>query len=371
MKVGIDIRLLGWGNKAGICQYIYNLVSNILSLDSDNTYSLLAPLRGLDKVWNIADQFLYRFPYRLSTLFLEKLSVPVELIMGKTDIFHGPCFFIPNHIFCKSVVTIHDLMFLRHPEYLQPDSIAHFRKITHASVNRSDAIITVSNSSKNDVVEMLKVPEEKIRVIYNGVASRFRPVKEKAKIEEIKARYGIQGQQYILFTGNIEPKKNIETLIRAYMELRNTTIYKYPLLIVGNKEWHFEAVWKVVQQLRAEKDIVFTDFVDDEDLPHLYSNAELFVFPSLYEGFGLPVIEAMACGVPVVSSNTTSIPEIANGAAILVDPLNAGEIAGAMYSILSDSKLKSRLVTKGLERAREFSWEKAARETLKLYHEIR
>lgn len=367
MKIGIDIRQLSTlDNKAGLYQYTYNLVSNLLSVDHSNSYTLLSSLRGFQGDERIKSNFILRTSGRLSGLFLNKLSIPVECLMGRLDIFHGPCFFVPYSLRCKSVVTIHDLMVLRHPEFLKPEWVVSIRKEISASVRRSDAVIAVSSFTKKEIMELLNIPEERIRVIHNGVSPIFRPIREREKIEEVKAKFGVEGP-YLLFVGNIEPKKNIETLIYAYRELRNSTSFKYPLLIAGKKSWHFPAIWKLIQQHRMEKDIIFTDVINDDELACLYNGAELFVFPSLFEGFGIPVIEAMACGVTVVTSNRASIPEIADDAALLVDPMNVNDIAHAMYSMLRDDKLRASLRQKGIERAKLFSWEKAARETVSLY----
>ncbi len=373
MKIGIDIRPLSiFNTKAGLYQYTYHLVSGLLAIDSKNHYSLLSSYhhgRGFRGDRRIENKFVHRFPGRLSHLILEKWGIPIELMMGKLDLFHGPCFFIPNHLSCSAIVTIHDMMTLRYPEFLESkESIAYTNKI-YISVKRADAIITVSNFTKKEIVELINVSEEKIRVIYNGIDPTFCPTKDREDIEKVKAKYGVQGP-YLLFVGNIERKKNIEKLIHAYMELRNSSIYKYPLVVVGKKSMYFKTLWEAVQQHHAKEHTIFTDVVDDDDLRLLYSGAELFVFPSLFEGFGLPVIEAMASGIPVIASNRTSIPEIAGEAAVLIDPLNVEEIARAMYDVLSNSSLRKHLIEKGIKRSKDFSWEKTARETLKLYQEL-
>jgi glycosyltransferase involved in cell wall biosynthesis len=371
MRIGIDIRFLSVHNsKAGIYQYIYNLVSALLSIDTSNEYVFLSTYahgKGFRGDRAIPNKLIRRFPGQLSDFFLKKLFVPIEFFTSRIDVFHGPCFFVPM-IGCKSVSTVHDLMPLRHPEFLTPELNADFRKKIY-SAQKADAIIAVSNFTKQEIIELLKYPEENIRVVYNGISPIFRPIEDRAKIEEIKMKYGVKGP-YFLSVGNIEPKKNIETLIRACVKLRNETIYNYPLLVVGFKGWGFQKVWEIVRQYHAEDDTLFTGVVDDEDLPYLYSGAEIFVFPSLFEGFGIPMIEAMACGTPVITSKRTSIPEISSDAAMLVDPLNVEEMAEAMYSVLSNSELREQLVKKGIKRAKDFSWEKTAVETLKLYYEI-
>lgn len=370
MKIGIDIRYLSCVNDmAGIYQYIYNLVLNLLAIDHHNDYMFLSTLRGFRGDDKIHSRFIKRFPGRLSDLLFETLSIPIEFLIGNMDIFHGPCHYALKCLRCKSIVTIHDIMVFKHPLFLWKDLVAPIKSNIMTSVKRSDAVIVVSNFTKGEVVELFHTSGEKIRVIYNGISPIFHPFKNKEEIVRVKAKYGVKGP-YLLFVGNIEPKKNIEKLLHACVELRNSTVYKYPLLIVGKKAWYFKTVWEVVRQLHAENDTIFTDVIDGNDLPLLYNGAELFIFPSLFEGFGIPVIEAMACGTPVVASNRTSIPEISAGAALLFDPLNVDEMAGAMYNLLSNSSLRGQLVEKGFERAKYFSWEKTARETLKLYQEI-
>ena len=370
MRIGIDIRPLGFlDDKAGIYQYIDNLISNLLSVDHQNDYTLLSTLKGSQENGKIPNRRIKRVPGRLSEFLLEGLTLPVEILMGELDLFHGPCFFVPRHLRGKSIVTIHDLMMFRAPEFLNPEWAASLKKKVHASVKRADAIIAVSEFTKKDMGELLHISEERIRVIHNGIDSTLHPIKDKIEIEKVKVKYGVKGP-YLLFVGNIEPKKNIERLIHACVKLQHSTRYKYPLLVVGKKAWHFQKVWEVVRQVHAENDTVFTDVVDGADLPYLYSGAELFIFPSLFEGFGIPVIEAMACGTPVVASNRTSIPEVSGDAAVIVDPMNVDELAGAIYQVLSTPALREKLIERGIERARYFSWEKSTRETLKLYQEI-
>jgi glycosyltransferase involved in cell wall biosynthesis len=370
MKIGIDIRPLGFLNDvAGLYQYTFNLVSNLLAIDSHDEYALLSTIRGFCGDESIPDTVLRRFPGRLSKFLLETLTAPLELVMGRADLFHGPCFFVPRSLRSKLVVTIHDVMPFRHPEYLKAEWADSTKKSIHASIKRADCIIAVSRFTKCEIVELLQVPDDRIRVIYNGISPIFRPVRDQTKVEHIKTRYGVRGP-YFLFVGTIEPKKNITTLICAWAALRASTRYQYPLVLVGKKGWYFEELQKEIQYRSDRKDIIFTDSITNDDLLYLYSGAEAFVMPSLFEGFGIPLIEAMACGTPVVTSNRTSLPEIAGDSALVVDPLDVRDIAGAMHMIVSDPSLRARLVQKGLERAKEFSWENTARETLNLYREL-
>jgi glycosyltransferase involved in cell wall biosynthesis len=374
MKIGIDIRELSFSNnfKNGWYQYTYNLVSNLLAIDSNNDYTLLSIFShgyGFKGDERIPQQFIHRFPGRLSRIFLEQFKIFIEFFLGKIDIFHGPCGFIPRSLSCKSIVTIHDLIPFRDTEFMHSKWAIPLKKRIYISAKRADAIIAVSNFTKREIIESFDIDEAKIQVIYQGVSPVFFPVKDDVKIQRIKNKYGLNGP-YLLFVGNIEPRKNLETLIRAVVELRNSTTYKYPLLIVGNKDPHFQTIWEVVRQLHAESAILFTGVVAGDDLPFLYSGAEVFILPSLAEGFGIPLIEAMACGTPVVASNRTSIPEIAADAALLVEPLNVEAMAGAIYRVLSDPSLRHRLIKNGLKRVKDFSWERTAAETLHVYEEL-
>lgn len=369
MHIGIDIRPLSYLNdKAGLYQYIYNLVYSLLCIDNKNEYTLLSS-RGFHGDEKIHRNLLKRYPGKMTDLFFEKLPLPIEFLIGKVNLFHGPCYFVPNSLISKLVVTFHDLMAYRHPEFLKPEWVISIKQKVTVSSKRADIIIAVSNFTKGEIIDLLKFPEERIRVVHNGISPLFCPVNDMKQLKIIKVRYGID-RPYILFVSNIEPKKNIETLLHAYVKLRNSTDLDYLLVIAGKKAWHFKAILDVVKQLHIEKDTIFTDVVDDLSLPFLYSGAEVFVFPSLFEGYGIPVIEAMACGTPVIASKLTSIPEIAEDAAVLIDPLNADEMADSIYRVISDTSLRNELIHKGFEQAKKFSWEKTAKKTLAIYNEL-
>ncbi len=374
MRIGIDIRELSamQNIKGGWYQYVYNLLSNLLTIDSENEYILLSSLwhgagfRGDDR---IPRKLVRRFPGRFTELLLGKFSVRIETLLGNLDVFHGPCGYVPSVRRCKSIVTIHDVIPLTHPEFMPAEAGRALVHKLKASAERADAIITDSGFAKTEIVELLNVPEEKVTVIYIGAAPILRPLQDQIEIDRVSKRYGISGA-YFLFVGNIEPRKNLETLIRAAAQVRRSTGRRCSLVIAGHKDWCFDTLAAVVRELNAENWIIFPGVVDGEDLPSLYSGAELFVFPSLAEGFGIPIIEAMACGTPVVASNRTSIPEIAGDAALLVDPTDTNALAGAIQSVLCDPMVRQALVERGLDRSRHFSWERTASETLDLYRKI-
>jgi glycosyltransferase involved in cell wall biosynthesis len=228
-----------------------------------------------------------------------------------------------------------------------------------------DMIITVSKSTKKDVIKCLKFPEEKIKVIYNGVDERFKPLKN---YNDVLHKYNIN-PPYILYIGTLEPRKNIPALIKAFYKLKKRGI-RHKLVIVGKKGWKYKQIFRVVEDLNLRRDVVFTGYVSYNDLPKFYSAADLFVYPSLYEGFGLPPLEAMACGCPVITSNVSSLPEVVGDAGFIVDPSDIGGLSRTIKELLANDSLRENVIRKGLKRIKEFSWEKTAKESLKVYKEV-
>lgn len=370
MRIGIDIRWLGLLNdQAGLFQYIYNLVTHLLNIDSENEYVLFSSIKGFREEYRRPNCKIRRFPARFSTPLLESLGIPIDFFTGKINVFHGPVYFAPSSLFCKSIVTIHDLMVFTQPDFSNPELVAYLKKKICTSIKRAHLVLAVSNFTKGQIVDLFSIPENRIRVVYNGISSRFCPMNDEAEKNKVAAKYGF-GKPYLLFVGNIEPKKNIENLIHAFLEFKKSTRTNYSLLIVGKKSWYFKRLWDVVVKLKAIGDVIFTDVVEQKDLPYLYGGAELFIFPSLFEGFGIPPLEAMACGTPVISSNITSIREVLGDAAVLVNPRVPDEISQAMVTTIFDNGLKKALREAGFERARMFSWKKTAKETLRLYNDV-
>jgi glycosyltransferase involved in cell wall biosynthesis len=272
-------------------------------------------------------------------------------------------------LFGKSIVTIHDLAYLRIPKLLDSKCVKWGQAQIPVSARRADAIITISNFSKNDIIELLNIPEEKIYVIHHGVCPDFVPIKDKKILAKIKTKYQIK-ENYILFVGVLQPSKNIVRLIEAFYELKQLYNIPHQLVIAGEKGWFYDEIFKKYVELKLEDNIIFTGYVAHEDMPGLYSGADVFVLPSVFESFGIPVLEAMACGTPVVASNVCALPEIANNAAILVSPHSTQQIAEGIYQVLSNSELQTSLIEKGIKHAREFTWQKTANETLKMYYKL-
>ncbi len=308
---------------------------------------------------------LIRFPGRVFRLLTEKLNVlPVGSLLGNYDLYHGMNYHVPRVAF-PSIVNIYDLSYLLFPQYFTGKRLNDIRGKVASSIKRADRILTGSESTKADIVNFLKVPVERIEVIQFGVEEAFKPQGSEEAVS-IRKKLSLP-ERFILFVGTIEPRKNIISLLRAYRKLGRVDI---GLVVAGGRGWLFEEIFREVDRLNLNGKVLFPGRVPETDLPALYSAASVFVYPSVYEGFGFPPLEAMACGTPVITSNTSSLPEIVGDAGILVNPEDSDEIAEAIESVLDDDSKRDEMRTKGIERAKRFSWETCARETLRLYAEL-
>jgi glycosyltransferase involved in cell wall biosynthesis len=284
------------------------------------------------------------------------------------DLYHGTNFRLRGRGKKGNVVTIHDLAFKRYPQFLKKNfgNYLSFLK-TKRDVRMADRVIAVSQHTAKDIVEFFKIDSQRVKIIYHGVESHFRPDVPRESIGAVKKKYGIATPDYILWVGTIEPRKNLQALIRMYGQLKNIHA-TCSLVLGGGLGWKYENVLPLVQSL-GEK-VRITGYLPREDLIPLYAGAHLFVYPSLYEGFGMPLLEAMASGVPIVAARTSSIPEVIGDAGLLMDPSNRTEMEEAVMKGLLDSSLRDSLKEKGIQRAKKFTWERAAMETLKVYQEV-
>ena len=285
------------------------------------------------------------------------------------DVFHWPNFLLIPGVSGKQVITIYDLTFLLFPEYQPWLRGMGLAKGIAQSADRADMIIAISNHTKRDLVTHLGVSEKKIRVIHCAVSRAFRPI-ESSAIRPVLAKYGLPHDGYLLYVGNIEPRKNLVRLLQAYSLMKGRGTFCHPLILCGGSGWKNKEVYDCVQRLSLDKEVKFIGYVPDEDLSVLMSGATLFVYPSLYEGFGLPPLEAMACGTPVVTSNSSSIPEVVGDAALMVDPHDVEGLSAAIERVLADKDLRVDLRRKGLARAKLFSWDEVALQTLQVYSEV-
>jgi glycosyltransferase involved in cell wall biosynthesis len=359
MKIGIDISQIVYGT--GVSVYTQNLVENLLKIDKKNDYLLFGgSLRQKDKLQKFGAK-IFSFPPTLADFVWNRLHLfPIENFLGTIDVFHSSDWTQPPTKAAK-VTTIHDFGFLKYPEVAHPKIKAVMERRFKWIKKEVDLIIAVSQATKKDIMEILNIPEEKIRVIYEAVSEDVNQVKDQKIIQKVKKKYGLKGN-YLLSVATLEPRKNLKRIIKAFYLLKKKDL---SLVIVGKPGWDEEiSQWGLKNK---DQRIIFTGYISHEDKQALYSGGTCFVFPSLYEGFGLPILEAMKCGCPVVTSNLSSMPEVAGKAGILVDPLNVKNIAEGINQAIKD---KQELVNKGFEQVKTFSWEKTARETLKVYEEV-
>lgn len=360
-------------------EYAINLLNNLLDIDRKNKYVLFfnsfkKPKINLSKFEKYENVSVKKFNYPnkvLNFLFWYFNWPKIDKLIGGADVI-----FFPNIIFSawskktKAVFTVHDLSFERRPE-----TFSLKRRLWHVFINpkklcrKADRIISVSDSTKNDLREIYRIPEAKIKTIYSGISENFKVIdRNNQKLVEVKSKYNLP-YKFILYLGTIEPRKNIIGIVRAYNQLRkinHTELNKYKMVIAGASGWKQERIFKEIKNSSFKNDIIFSGFIDDEDKPAVYNLSSLFIYPSFFEGFGFPPLEAMACGAPAITSNNSSFPEITGSAGIMIDPDRPDEIFQAMKNILSDKNLRENLIKKGLERAKKFNWQKTAREFLEV-----
>lgn len=373
MRIGIDARSV-LKERTGVGNYTFNLIRNLGKLDRENRYVLFYSHRrnlrsAIPQIENpnFESKFI-RVPNRLLNLFWRTVRYPsVETWVGKVDVFHSPNFQLAPQKSGKSVLTIYDLSFLVYERHAIKSARLHYARRIKSYAQGAHVIITISENSRKDIIRYLDIPPERIVVIPGGKDERFKPENDPVSISAIKGKYALN-KPFILYVGTLEPRKNLVGLIQAYE--RSKSRKEYQLVIVGRRGWVYKEIFKTVEKLKLTKEIVFTEYVPDNDLPALYNAASLFVFPSLYEGFGLPPLEAMACGTPVVTSKVSSLPEVTADAAFLVDPFDIEEIKDSIDLVLSDQRLASSLRKKGLQRAALFTWEKTAEKTLAVYRKL-
>ena len=374
MRIGLDGKILTL-RAGGTGRYAINLTRAMLAEAAAHRPDLeFVVLTGPQTSREVMEEFRGRCEERFlgakSSVIRSLTLVPAALRRLGVDVFHGM-----DHVgiplvgrSCRYVVTVHDVIPLILPETFTPRHRLVVRMALARVRRKADRVIVPSHAVKRDVVRRVGLPEDRVVVTHEGCEARFRPVRSGTALRDVAARYGLP-PRYVLAVGTLEPRKNLTTLLEAFARLRRDGEVDADLRLVlaGARGWLEEPIFATVRSLGLEDAVRFTGFVDDDDLPAVYSGAALFVFPSLHEGFGLPLLEAMACGVPVVTSNISSLPEVAGDAAVLVDPRDEQGLAGAIARLLRDEALRGRLREAGIARARQFSWEATARRTLDAY----
>lgn len=368
MRIAIDAHAVG-SRLTGNERYIHNLGEQLLEVDRENDYFFLFSQRHARARWENGHTNMQTRLVSPNPLWRLGVDIPRQLHRIQPHVFHyqytGPLMPVGSE-----VVTIHDVSFEEHPEFFEPLMRLRLRLTVRRAVKTARVIITVSHFSKDAIVDLLRVSARKVKVIPNGVGPEFRPAQDTAAILSCLDRYKIR-QPYLLAVGDICRRKNQLALVQGFVQwAKRRNSNEHQLILVGKEGSEGEAVLAEAARggLNGSR-VLLTGYVPDEDLPYLYAGSELLVNASLYEGFGLPLIEAMACGVPVIASRASCFPEIAADAARYMDPRDPVAIADAIEEVLEDGSLRQELVQKGFERAKAFRWEAAARQTLQVYKE--
>jgi len=367
MRIAINCRSILSRKRTGVGRYTWHLVDQLKAIDQTNDYSLYAPRKFFDfkrtTPWIGGGNFKFKHdPFKAG---------PAKTL-GNIDIYHSPSPDALNVTGCKIIVTVHDLIYKTFPQGHTPATIETSEKQFREITQRADKIICCSESTRRDLHEHFKLPQDRSCVIYQGVDRKvFYPMEEDPFYQAqwlMKAR-GIS-RPFLLFVGTIEPRKNLVNLLEALAYLREHKKFSGQLVVVGMKGWLSDGLKEFIGKLKIGSSVKFLGFVSDDELRILYNKAEAFVFPSFYEGFGFPIVEAMSCGAPVITSNTSSCIEVAGEAALSVSPRDPQSIANAIARITGDRALREALIEKGLKRSRDFSFEKTAQETLQVYKEV-
>jgi len=370
LRIGIDAHSVGTklgGNES----YAVNLIEALAQIDSVNHYTIyVTTSEARDRFTDRWSNFKVRSTLPHTPLIRIPISLSAELRKRPVDVLHVQ-FTAPPFCPCPVVVSIHDLSFEHLPETFKRRSRTQLRLTVRHSARRATRILSLSEHTRRDIIETYRIDAEKVSAIPLAAAEHFGPVNDNRELQRVRHNYGIAGD-YILCVGSIQPRKNLARLIRAYALLRgNSSADKLPkLVLVGKCAWLYDETLRTLEKAGVKDTVVVTGYVPENDLPALYSGALCFVYPSYFEGFGLPPLEAMKCGAPVIVGDRTSLPEVVGDAALSVDPFNIEAIAAAITRLVNNSTLRHELSVRGQERARMFSWQHTARETLKVYTEV-
>lgn len=369
MRIAIDARGVSWYKGTGIGTYTENMLSQLLSMDSENYYHIY---------WSGGDY--ERFNSKNSKVimtsrkhhrFFQQNYIPGNLVKEKIDLYHVPQNGIGliDSISCKKVITIHDLIPYIMPETVGRGYLLKFLKEVPDIIQYCDAILTVSNWSKKDILKFFPIDEKKIFVTPLAADIKYKPLDKEWCRYMLDKKLNIK-KPFILYIGGFSPRKNVRSLIMAFSQIYGNLNKEYDLVIAGSLKDEGNSLKELCDKLQISSNIIFTGFVDEDMLPILYGGTELFAYPSFYEGFGLPPLEAMSCGTPVITSNVSSIPEVVGDAGILIDPYDTSNLMEALANTLNNDSLKNKLSIAGLERSSQYSWRNTALSTLSSYRQI-
>jgi len=359
--------------KSGTWQVMNNIINVLKKIDKKNEYILYVENTYNNDLGSLPNNFhIVRTSINANLPLLNILwhtfILPVRIMKDKVDILHFPLHSLSLLFKVKpTILTIHDLTEYRLKNYYSKSRILYRKAMLPISSKLADRIIAVSEYTKEEIIRIFKIRPQKILVIYNAANSRYKPINKAQCKEFLRKKYKIDSP-FILYVGQIQhPNKNIVRLLHAFSKIKSDFRVKNKLVLVGKSHPSANIVYQTVDELHLNKDLFFTGYIPDEDLPYFYNAASLFVYPSLYEGFGIPVTEAMACGCPVIASDTSSLPEVAGDAGILIDPKNIDEIAKAIIEVLNNSIKREKMVQKGFKQIKKFSWEDSAKKYIEMY----
>lgn len=378
MRVGINAQLLylsGSYRAAGISRYIHRLLEHLRPLATEEERLIAFTGR-----WELPPELEPTGYFRMRQSRLptwkppvrigwEQLFQPAAVMVERLDLLHSTSYVQPLLCPARSVVTMLDLSFLRMPEAFNRWNRAYLATMARLSARRCNRIIAISDSTKQDVVRYLGVSAEKVQVIYLGVDPVFRPTEDPGRLARFREERHVP-ERFLLYVGTLEPRKNVGRLVEAYARARQQSGIPHKLVLGGARGWLYDSIFARVRELGLERDVLFTSYIPYDELPLWYNCADIFIYPSLYEGFGLPPLEAMACGTPVITSSASSLPEVVGAAAITVNPLDVEALAGAIVRVLDEPALHRQLKEAGPRRAARFSWAEMARSTLRLYRDV-
>jgi glycosyltransferase involved in cell wall biosynthesis len=366
MKIGLDVRLAYYRRYSGIGQYSVHLAEQLPALDVNHAYTIIhsrkdhspphAARAQLSAAWTPSH---HRF---------EQVALPLELARLRLDLLHSPDFIPPFRAAFRRVITVHDLNFLYYPQFLTAESRRYYNDQIERAVTVADHILADSHATKLDLIKLLNVPADKVSAVWLAPDRFFGPIVAE-EVAAARARLQLP-ERFVLFAGTLEPRKNVAGLLRAYRQWRDRGSRLPALLLAGSRGWLFDETQALIDQLSLRQNVRWIDSPPAVDLVALYNAASALVLPSYYEGFGLTVLEAMACGTPTIISDRGSLPEIAGGASLVVDPDNTDELAEALARVIADEPLRRDLIERGFARVKDFSWDRCARETLAVYHQV-
>jgi glycosyltransferase involved in cell wall biosynthesis len=367
VRIGIDARKL---HDFGIGTYIRNLLRELARLDHDTDFVLLCRPDDVNGIKALGENFRPVVERAGNYSIAEQFRIPLALRREKVTLFHAPHYVLPPLVHCRSVVTIHDCIHLMFPQYL-PNKVAltYARTSMAMAASRATRVLTVSETSKNDIMRFFGTEPSKIDVIYNAYDERFGIEPKEDDVVRVRERYQLH-DEFVLYAGNVKPHKNLERLIDAFQLVRSRGLDHLKLVMIGDDISKYASLRRAVHRYQLHNYVRFLGYLPEETLAVMYRLAGVFVFPSLYEGFGLPPLEAMASGTPVVTSNVSSLPEVTGDGAALVDPYDPQAIADGIYRVLTDVDLRRDLRRKGLARAHQFSWGASVRRVREIYGEV-